>query len=83
MHKTDEIIKKKIVDRLFHSPYVDLANVTVKVCGGIIELAGAVADESQRDAAEDAACRISIVRDVHNHIAVTRPQRESHLAHVA
>jgi osmotically-inducible protein OsmY len=73
MPRTDEEIKKDIIDHLYWDTRVDAADVTVEVKDGIVTLGGHVPTYLSRDAAARDAMLIWGIKDVINFIEVHYP----------
>lgn len=72
--RTDEDIKKDIVDELYWDERIDASRVRVEVDGGTAELSGSVPSYAVRRVAEAAARRIRGVGVVTNCLAVRLPR---------
>jgi osmotically-inducible protein OsmY len=73
MIRTDETIKKDLVDELYWDYRVDAADVKVEVSGGEVKLTGFVPSYSARQAATALAWEIESVKDVTNLLTVRFP----------
>jgi osmotically-inducible protein OsmY len=72
--RSDNRIHEDVCDRLAYSD-VDAENIEVTVSSGEVTLAGSVRDRWDKRRAEDLVEDIAGVRDVHNNIRVSRPDR--------
>ncbi len=75
MARTDEQIKKDIVDHLYWDGRVDASNVKVEVSGGEVVLKGKVSNFISRESAEDDAWSIPEVLGVDNQLVIEYPDR--------
>lgn len=71
--RTDEAIKRDVVDELFWDERVNAADIAVEVKDGVVILSGSVPTYTTRDAAYNAAWTIMGVRDVQNLVDVSFP----------
>jgi hyperosmotically inducible protein len=71
--RTDEEIKRDLIDELYWDYRVDASHVKAEVSDGRVELTGTVSSYSARNAAVTAAWGIDGVREVDNEIAVRFP----------
>jgi osmotically-inducible protein OsmY len=71
--RSDEAIKRDIVDELFWDERVNAADINVEVKNGGVTLSGSVPTYTSRDAAYNAAWSISGVMSVQNLITVSFP----------
>jgi osmotically-inducible protein OsmY len=74
MARTDQAIKKDLVDELFWDYRVDASDVKVEVSEGRITLTGTVPSYAALRAAEDAAWNVDSVGEVSNLLTVDFPQ---------
>ena len=72
--RSDEDIKKDVVDQLYWDGRVDAAEVMVEVMNGVVRLTGSVPTYSARRAAEDDARLIEGVASVDNQLEVKHPK---------
>lgn len=70
--RSDERIKEDINDRLSDDPYIDASDIEVKVANGEVTLSGHTNSKEAKRRAEDIAESISGVREVENHVKVSR-----------
>lgn len=91
MIRTDEELKKSIVDHLFWNDSIDSSSIKVDVTGGKAVLSGSVLTYSAKDAASADAWLVNGVRAVENHLKVQFPsdfptltddQKQSHASNV-
>jgi osmotically-inducible protein OsmY len=73
MIRTDEAIKRDLIDELYWDYRVDASNVKAEVSDGRVELTGSVPSYSARNAAVTSAWGIDGVREVNNMITVRFP----------
>ena len=73
MIRTDEEIKRDLIDELYWDYRVDASNVKAEVSDGKVELTGNVSSYSARNAAVTAAWAINGVKEVNNMITVLLP----------
>lgn len=73
MIRTDEEIKRDLIDELYWDYRVDASNVKAEVSDGKVTLTGSVPSYSARNAAVTAAWGLDGVRDVTNLLAVRFP----------
>jgi hyperosmotically inducible protein len=73
MIRTDEQIKRDIVDELYWDPRVDASDVKIEVADGQATLTGTVPTYTAREAAATAAWGIAGVKDVTNLMTVRFP----------
>jgi osmotically-inducible protein OsmY len=71
--RSDEEIKKIIVEELGREKQIDAAKVTVEVKNGRVTLTGEVPDASAQSAANWITTAVPGVTDVINHLTVRRP----------
>jgi hyperosmotically inducible protein len=72
--RTDEDIKKDIVDQLFWDGRVDASHIKVKVSGGQVVLSGTVTNFTAYKAAGNDAWAMSGVRSVRNEVKIEYPE---------
>jgi hypothetical protein len=70
--RNDQRVYEDVCDRLTDDPRVDASDVEVKVENGEVTLNGTVRSRTEKHRAEDTIESISGVRDVHNHLRVSR-----------
>ena len=70
--RPDDRIREEICDRMTEDPMLDASEIEVEVIDGEVTLSGSVMSRDQKRRAEDVAEHISGVRDVTNHLRVTR-----------
>ena len=70
---SDAEIRKRIEAELEAQPWAPVGTLEVKVSNGIVELHGALTDESQRSAVRVLAENVDGVRTVHDHLAWFEP----------
>jgi hypothetical protein len=70
--RADDRIRDEVCDRLTDDPYVDAADISIRVEGGEVTLSGTVASREQKRRAEDCVERVTGVREVINQIRVNR-----------
>ena len=70
MHRTDENIKKDIVDQLYWDNRVNAADVKVEVLNGVVTLSGSTNTSNGRYAATSSTWMIEGVTDVDNNLQV-------------
>jgi osmotically-inducible protein OsmY len=73
MIRTDEQLKKSIVDHLFWDDSIDSSGVKVEVSNGKAILSGSVLTYSAKDAASSAAWLVNGIEDVENRLHVQYP----------
>ncbi|MFN2235652.1 MAG: BON domain-containing protein [Anaerolineales bacterium] len=71
--RTDEQLKKNIVDQLFWDDSIDASGVKVEVSNGKATLSGNVLKYSAKDAASSAAWLVNGIQDVDNRLQVQFP----------
>jgi hyperosmotically inducible protein len=71
--RTNQEVKKDIVDQLYWDDRVDVSNIKVEVSDGEVVLTGTVPDFTAYQAAEDDAWAISGVRMVENDLTIKYP----------
>ena len=74
MGKSQEIIKKDVIDQIYWDARVDASNVVVEVEDGTVTLSGSVPNYDAREAAENDAWSIEGVKWVDNQIKVKFPR---------
>ena len=74
--RSDERIREEISDRLTDDHRVDATDIVVEVKSCEVTLSGTVADRDQKRRAEDLAESVSGVRDVSNHLRVSRSEED-------
>lgn len=74
MARTDQAIKRDLIDELFWDYRVDASDVKVEVSEGRITLTGTVPSYAALNAAEDAAWTIDEVSEVSNLLSVNFPE---------
>ena len=79
--RSDERIREEISDRLTDDPRVDASDITVEVTSGEVTLNGTVSDRDQKRRAEDLAEAVSGVREVVNHLRVSRSDQDRASGH--
>jgi len=70
--RSDDRIREEICDRMTDDAVLDASEIEVEVTEGEVTLSGLVTSRDQKRRAEDIAERIGGVRDVTNHLRVTR-----------
>jgi osmotically-inducible protein OsmY len=73
LSRTDEQLKKNIVDHLFWDDSIDASGVKVEVSNGKATLSGSVLTYSAKDAASSAAWLVNGIQDVENRLHVQIP----------
>ncbi|HMJ46078.1 MAG TPA: BON domain-containing protein [Ferruginibacter sp.] len=68
----DEKIQDDINERLYHDSYIDASDIEVKVTDGEAVLSGTVESREAKRRAEDIAESIAGVKDVENHLKISR-----------
>lgn len=74
MHRSDEAIKRDIMDEMYWDYRVDAADVKVEVDDGKVTLSGTVPSYTARIAAENDSWMIRDVKDVANRLRVKFPK---------
>lgn len=69
--RPDERIREDVCDVLCEHGYVDASDIEVTVVSGEVTLVGVVRERPEKRMAEDAAERVSGVREVHNQLRVS------------
>ena len=72
--RSDERIREDVCVRLTDHPDIDASEIEVRVDGGEVTLSGSVDERRVKRLAEDTACSVSGVRDVHNQLRITQPR---------
>jgi osmotically-inducible protein OsmY len=72
--RSDDRIREDVCDRLAWHPHIDASEIEVTVSSGEVTLAGTVHDRRSKRLAEDIVEDILGVKDVSNHIRVSRPE---------
>lgn len=75
--RSDERIKEDICERLSEHHYIDASQIRVEVSQGVVTLEGSVDDRWQKYQTEDLADATSGVKDIQNHLNVSRAPRQS------
>ncbi len=75
--RSDERIKEDICERLSEHHYIDASQIRVEVSQGVVTLEGSVDDRWQKYQTEDLADATSGVKDIQNHLNVSRASRQS------
>ena len=73
LNRTDEQLKKNIVDHLFWDDSIDASGVKVEVSNGKATLSGSVLTFGAKDAASSAAWLVNGIQDVENRLQVQLP----------
>ena len=73
MDRTDELVKKEIVDELYWDYRVDAAKVNVQVQEGKVNLTGSVPSFSAKNAASNATWSVKGVKSVNNQLDIMLP----------
>lgn len=73
MARSDEDIKRDVIDELHWDSRVDASSVTVVVENAIVNLGGEIPTYAERNAAVDAASAVSGIKEVVNKIRVCHP----------
>jgi len=71
--KDDATIRQKLLAELKKEKWALASMINVVVCGGVVELWGAIVDERQREALKVAAENIPGVKEVKDHLAWVEP----------
>jgi len=79
MRRTDELIKRDVIEKLFKDDRVDISNVYVAVNSGIIILKGEVPSYFSRSSAYEAAWEVLGVENVINRLLVKPAGSVSHI----
>ena len=74
MKRTDEQLKKSIVDHLYWNSSVDASGIKVEVSDSIATLTGSVHTFTAKNAADEAAWFVRGIKDVENLLIVRFPQ---------
>jgi len=74
-HRSDARVFEDICDRLTIDPRIDASDIEVDVKGAEVTLRGSVHTREEKRYAEDLVERVMGVRDVNNHLKVTRPDQ--------
>lgn len=77
MQKTDEIIKKDVVDQLFWDDRVDASNIKVDVSKGAVTLSGNVPNHNALRSALEDTFALREVRSIVNNLIVEYPGSQS------
>jgi hypothetical protein len=70
--RSDDRIREDVSERLYADDHVDASEITITVQDGEVTLSGAVETRRMKHHAEDIADAVPGVKDVHNHLRVTR-----------
>ena len=73
--RSDARVFEDICDRLTIDPRIDATDIEVDVKGAEVTLRGSVRTREEKRYAEDVVERVMGVRDVNNHLKVTRPDQ--------
>lgn len=77
MIRTDEQIKKDVVDQLYWDSRVDASDITVTVEDGTVTLTGSVPSYQTRQATVDSTWRVASVSGVDNKLKIVYPEPET------
>ncbi len=74
--RSDQRLMEDVCDRLTQHGQLDARNVDIQVTQGDVHLSGTVPDKSAKHLAESIAQNVQGVRDVTNHLRVSKQQGE-------
>jgi osmotically-inducible protein OsmY len=77
--RSDTRIREDVCDRLTDAPDIDASDVEVTVNNGDVTLSGVVRNREEKRRSEDLVENIAGVRDVHNHLRVSRSQESTNV----
>lgn len=75
--RSDERIREDICERLSEHHYIDASQIRVEVNQGVVRLEGSVDDRWQKYQTEDLVDATSGVKDIQNHLNVSRASQQS------
>lgn len=77
--RSDGRIREDVCDRLTDAPFLDASDIEVSVNNGEVTLSGTVPNREQKRRSEDLIERVRGVREVYNHLRVSRAPEDTNV----